>query len=75
MGAANQRWRNIVPQSFIDCAHAENEPWNIDGLVQDWANSSALAMEPLQSWAQLSIASFTDLDYKQKIDDRNCSHY
>ena len=34
---------------------------HVDGLVQDWSNSSALAMELLQSWAEPSMHVFLGL--------------
>ena len=32
---------------------------HIDGLVQDWSNSSALAMELLQTWSKPLMYAFT----------------
>ena len=63
MHPANERWRYNVWSSLIGLAHAQNDPcirhpvsipgiyiwYNINGWVQDCSNSSALAMDFLQS--------------------------
>ena len=64
---ANKRWCYNVTSSLIGWAHKQNDPrgimtlinadlwYHTDGLAQDYSNSSALAMELLQSCTKILI--------------------
>ena len=52
MRPANERQRYFVMTSFIGWVQTQNQPWEYNGLVQDYIIPSVLAMELLQVYTK-----------------------